>query len=365
MKKLLLILLCLPMIGFGQGTYMQPIEDMNGDLIKNKTAITSNNHQMKMTSGISLTIINTIPSPIPYPHDITFDGEDLWVAGYNSSIVRISTIDGTVLQTIATNLSRPYGLAFDGQYLWVADADIDVIQKVDPLNGNVIATINAPASFPSYSAGLAFDGTNILQNDQRENILATPGDSTFIINQTGSLVNAYEAKGDFPGGLTFDGTFLWSTDNDSNEIHKIDLSTFSTIATYDAPGGDFPLGLAFDGQYLWACNNDSDSLYQLVICDNTVSYDTLSVGASIVWNGMPLNVSGDYSVTLINSEGCDSIANLNLTVTTTGILEIANNKSNLIKITDMLGQETPYKRNTPLFYIYKDGTVEKRIVIEQ
>ena len=97
---------------------------------------------------------------------------------------------------------------------------------------------------------------------------------------------------------------------------------------------------------------------------NTSSYDTLSVTASIVWNGMPLNASGDYSLTLINSLGCDSIVNLNLTITTTGIYDITNNKSNLVKITDMLGQETPYRRNTPLFYIYDDGTVEKRIVIE-
>ena len=97
---------------------------------------------------------------------------------------------------------------------------------------------------------------------------------------------------------------------------------------------------------------------------NTSSYDTLSVTASIVWNGMPLNASGDYSLTLINSLGCDSIVNLNLTITTTGISDIVNTKSNLVKITNMLGQETPYRRNTPLFYIYDDGTVEKRIVIE-
>jgi len=96
---------------------------------------------------------------------------------------------------------------------------------------------------------------------------------------------------------------------------------------------------------------------------NTASYDTLIVSSNIIWNGIPLNVSGDYSVTLINSVGCDSIVNLNLTVTTIGISNIANNKRNIVKITDMLGQETPYRRNTPLFYIYDDGTVEKRIVI--
>ena len=98
---------------------------------------------------------------------------------------------------------------------------------------------------------------------------------------------------------------------------------------------------------------------------NTSSYDTVSVTLIYVWNGMTLTVSGDYFVTLTNSAGCDSIAYLNLTITnTTGLLDVTNTEKNLLKITDMLGQKTPYRRNTPLFYIYDDGTVEKRIVIE-
>ena len=36
----------------------------------------------------------------------------------------------------------------------------------------------------------------------------------------------------------------------------------------------------------------------------------------------------------------------------------------LIRITDILGRETNYITNKPLFYIYDDGTVEKRIIIE-
>ena len=36
----------------------------------------------------------------------------------------------------------------------------------------------------------------------------------------------------------------------------------------------------------------------------------------------------------------------------------------LLKVTTILGQSTKPKSNTPLFYIYDDGTVEKRIVIE-
>ena len=36
----------------------------------------------------------------------------------------------------------------------------------------------------------------------------------------------------------------------------------------------------------------------------------------------------------------------------------------LLKVTDLLGREVNEKRNTPLFYIYNDGTVEKKIIIE-
>ena len=38
--------------------------------------------------------------------------------------------------------------------------------------------------------------------------------------------------------------------------------------------------------------------------------------------------------------------------------------SKLLKVTDLLGRETKGKKNEVLFYIYDDGTVEKRIVIE-
>jgi hypothetical protein len=36
----------------------------------------------------------------------------------------------------------------------------------------------------------------------------------------------------------------------------------------------------------------------------------------------------------------------------------------LLKIIDILGRETKPTINTPLFYIYDEGTVEKKIIIE-
>ena len=43
--------------------------------------------------------------------------------------------------------------------------------------------------------------------------------------------------------------------------------------------------------------------------------------------------------------------------------EHSSNKE-LLKVTDILGREVDEERNTPLFYIYNDGTVEKKIIIE-
>jgi len=65
---------------------------------------------------------------------------------------------------------------------------------------------------------------------------------------------------------------------------------------------------------------------------------------------------------------CDSMPIITDTITNntgpgTFIGEIPTNK-NLLKITNILGQETPFRKNTPLFYIYEDGTVEKKILVE-
>ena len=53
-----------------------------------------------------------------------------------------------------------------------------------------------------------------------------------------------------------------------------------------------------------------------------------------------------------------------LNCSATGITEIRDENRRLLKITDMLGRETKPKQNTSLFYLYSDGTMKKRIVIE-
>tara|TARA_B100000902_G_C27202779_1_gene859970 strand:- start:38 stop:1252 length:1215 start_codon:yes stop_codon:yes gene_type:complete len=115
-----------------------------------------------------------------------------------------------------------------------------------------------------------------------------------------------------------------------------------------------------------ACNydpstnvNDGSCIY------NSVSYDTLFSAISINWNGILLSSSGDYSFSLVNSVGCDSIANINFTLNVAGIYDSFSRPDRvLLKVVSVLGQEALSRRNTILFYIYDDGAIEKRIIIE-
>ena len=59
-----------------------------------------------------------------------------------------------------------------------------------------------------------------------------------------------------------------------------------------------------------------------------------------------------------------NLLNHNLCHTPTAINHIKQDNKNLIKIIDVLGRTATATKNTPLFYIYDNGTVEKKIIIE-
>ena len=67
-----------------------------------------------------------------------------------------------------------------------------------------------------------------------------------------------------------------------------------------------------------------------------------------------------------NIEPIDSLQVMFDLVHNCSSLNISENNSarELLKVTDLLGRETKGTKNQPLFYIYDDGTVEKKIIIE-
>jgi hypothetical protein len=105
-------------------------------------------------------------------------------------------------------------------------------------------------------------------------------------------------------------------------------------------------------------------LYNISIPSSTQTQTALD---AYTWpvNGQTYTQSGTYTDTLTNAAGCDSIVTLNLTLSYTGIEELnpTANKQ-LVKITDLNGKETPFRKNTVLLFIYDDGTVERVYVGE-
>ena len=98
--------------------------------------------------------------------------------------------------------------------------------------------------------------------------------------------------------------------------------------------------------------------YQWVDCDNGNAPIVGEVNQSFT----PIS-TGNYAV-IVNVNGCSNTSECRL-VDFTGINELNNTLKQLIKIVDVLGRETPFKPNTPLLYIYNDGTVERKMIIKE
>ena len=100
-------------------------------------------------------------------------------------------------------------------------------------------------------------------------------------------------------------------------------------------------------------NGNWENLYILAANNNLTCVEVDNPGAPSTWpnafdNAVSFSTNCNYS---------------NPCVTVSAIQEHTTNKE-LLKVTDLLGRETKVTKNEVLFYIYDDGTVEKRIVIE-
>jgi len=97
----------------------------------------------------------------------------------------------------------------------------------------------------------------------------------------------------------------------------------------------YPNEQAYLNCHMYPNGQSGNGIIQMEITTNNLNKDT------VTWLGSISNISSSDPLNVIDFES-----------------------TQLIKITDLLGRETKGKKDQPLFYIYNDGTVEKRIVIE-
>lgn len=103
--------------------------------------------------------------------------------------------------------------------------------------------------------------------------------------------------------------------------------------------------------------NETVASYQWVDCDNTFAPISGEVNQSFT-----ATVTGNYAVEL-TLQGCVTTSACEL-IDFTGIEELTQSGKELVKIVDLMGRETKFVTNTPLIFIYSDGTMERVMEIE-
>lgn len=103
--------------------------------------------------------------------------------------------------------------------------------------------------------------------------------------------------------------------------------------------------------------NQLVAAYQWVDCDNAFAPISGEVNQSF-----EATTTGNYAVE-ITINGCMTTSACEL-IDFTGIEELSQNDKELVKIVDLMGRETKFVTNTPLIFIYSDGSMERVMEIE-
>jgi len=90
------------------------------------------------------------------------------------------------------------------------------------------------------------------------------------------------------------------------------------------------------------------------VCGGNIGNWSLSNGSSAPSQWI-VGVIDDFSNLNTHTSDC---------ISSTSIEALEPIKRELVEVRDVLGRKAKYTSNQPLFYIYDDGTVEKRIVVE-
>ena len=332
MNKLLLILLCLPFIGFGQ-----LCDSLLLQSITNPGPFSVNN--FNEGSGIR-NGQNYTGSTIYYPENISnlLLSSIIMVPGFMNTELTIQNwgpflaSHGIITMTIGTNL-------LTDNHIQRRDALLDAIislknenQRVSsPLFGSIDTTSIAVGGFSKGGGGAQ------LVPSQDSSIKAIISLYPWLDNPTSSDLN-----------------------------HSVPVMIISGQLDAIAPPS-----IHADMHYNLTPNSTNKLKYEIALA----SHDPLSgpyagnseVGIRVIsWlQTFLLNDICYCPIAISNAATASSyVTNVDCNNINVNVLQLTSNPFKKIsKITDLLGRETK-QTNQPLFFIYDDGTVEKRIVIE-
>jgi len=278
-------------------------------------------------SGASIEILNTM---IPNNSSSNLLGD------YGSGTADAATYDvvfskpGYLTDTLQATLVNGQIVVLNAS-LYI-DPNVPMLGCTNPSASNYNPNANTSLEYGgeldnTFGSGGFFNGNQHLIFDASEDLLIKS--ATFYSDNSTTVT--FELRNN--AGIVIDDT-----------THSLISGQQQLTLNFEVPiGNDFQLGVASGSYDLY--RNDAGAVYPYNI-GSIMSITNSSAG------------SPGYYYFYYNLEvevPCEN--------TTTEIVEFYSNKT-LTKIVDVLGRSVNATAKTPLFYIYDDGTVEKRIIIE-
>ena len=185
-------------------------------------------------------------------HGVTHDGQRVWAAT-GAALVAFDPTSGETARTLAHACDA--GTAFDGRYLYqIAETRID---KIDPLTGDVVASIPAPGS--GSDSGLTWAEGSLWVGQYRDRKIHQ------IDPATGAVIRSIESNR-FVTGVTWVDGELWhgTWEGDESELRHIDPQSGAVLERLEMPAGVNVSGLESDGGDLFYCGGGSSGKVRAV-----------------------------------------------------------------------------------------------------
>jgi hypothetical protein len=214
------------------------------------------------------------------------DAERLWATG--ASGTALLTDDGQLV----TNVENPWGTTAEASYynsvapahafgsLWAHEAAIPAVHRIDPVSGDVTATIDLSACEPGggghdgYHPALIYPIYDV--DDLPDAIVAScpmdgathayNGSMTLIDPQTDTVLGVVDAGGNFGKGAVLDGKWYvpvvvggdWPSQNGHGQIALIDPLELRPRVHFVSGPTYYPAALFAAGDSLWVLEHDTE-----------------------------------------------------------------------------------------------------------
>jgi glutamine cyclotransferase len=189
---------------------------------------------------------------------VTHDGQRVWAAT-GTRLIAFDPASGEPTRTLDCTCDA--GTAFDGNYLYqIAEKRID---KIDPANGNVLASIPAPGN--GNDSGLTWAEGSLWVGQHRDRKIHQ------IDPATGAIIRTIESNR-FVTGVTWVDGELWhgTWEGDESDIRRIDPKSGAVLERLEMPPGTAVSGLESDGADLFYCGGGGSGKVRAVRRPKTV-----------------------------------------------------------------------------------------------